>query len=105
VSTSKAKRLTLVRHGNAEQDAEVRDFERPLSRKGQNEALEMARRFLERNLVPDLILARRGVVILAELKSDKGRLTLEQIAWQRAIGEHHRLWRPSDLPSIVRELM
>jgi len=56
VSANQTKRLTLVRHGSAEQDADVRDFERPLSRKGQNEALEMARRFQERGLVPDLIL-------------------------------------------------
>ncbi|MEO8017515.1 MAG: histidine phosphatase family protein [Pseudomonadota bacterium] len=54
---NKAKRLTLIRHANAEQDVDVRDFERPLSRKGQGEALEMARRFQERGLVPDLILA------------------------------------------------
>lgn len=57
MTASKPKRLTLIRHANAEQDADVRDFERPLSRKGQNEALEMARRFQERGLVPDLILA------------------------------------------------
>jgi phosphohistidine phosphatase len=57
LSANKSKRLTLIRHANAEQDADVRDFERPLSRKGQNEALEMARRFQERGLVPDLILA------------------------------------------------
>jgi phosphohistidine phosphatase len=57
LSTTKSKRLTLIRHANAEQDSDVRDFERPLSRKGQNEALEMARRFQERGLVPDLILA------------------------------------------------
>ncbi len=57
MTSDKSKRLTLIRHANAEQDADVRDFERPLSRKGQNEALEMARRFLERGLVPDLILA------------------------------------------------
>ena len=57
MSTNKTKRLTLIRHANAEQDSDVRDFERPLSRKGQNEALEMARRFQERGLVPDLILA------------------------------------------------
>jgi phosphohistidine phosphatase len=57
VSPNKGKRLTLVRHGSAEQDTNVRDFERPLSRKGQNEVLEMARRFQERSLVPDLILA------------------------------------------------
>jgi phosphohistidine phosphatase len=53
----KAKRLTLIRHGNAEQDSDVRDFERPLSRKGLSEANEMARRFQERSLAPDLILA------------------------------------------------
>ena len=57
MNANKSKRLTLIRHANAEQDADVRDFERPLSRKGQNEALEMARRFQERGLVPDLILA------------------------------------------------
>ena len=57
MTASKPKRLTLIRHANAEQDADVRDFERPLSRKGQNEALEMARRFQERGLVPDLIIA------------------------------------------------
>jgi phosphohistidine phosphatase len=57
LSSDDTKRLTLIRHANAEQDADVRDFERPLSRKGQNEALEMARRYQERGLVPDLILA------------------------------------------------
>lgn len=54
--------------------------------------------------VPDLILARRGVVILAELKSDRGRLTLEQMAWRDALGQHWRVWRPADLPRIVEEL-
>jgi phosphohistidine phosphatase len=57
LNADKTKRLTLIRHASAEHDADVRDFERPLSRKGQNEALEMARRFLERGLIPDLILA------------------------------------------------
>jgi phosphohistidine phosphatase len=57
LTSNKTKRLTLIRHANAEHDADVRDFERPLSRKGQNEALEMARRFQERGLTPDLILA------------------------------------------------
>jgi len=61
VSTEKTKRLSLVRHANAEQDGDVRDFERPLSRKGQGEALEMARRFQERGLVPDLILVSAAV--------------------------------------------
>ena len=50
------KRLTLIRHANAEQDSDVRDFERPLSKKGWSEAQEVARRFQERSLAPDLIL-------------------------------------------------
>lgn len=58
---SNPKRLSLVRHANAEQDSDVRDFERPLSRKGRNEAEEMAKRFLERELVPDLILTSAAV--------------------------------------------
>ena len=57
MTAGKPKRLSLIRHANAEQDADVRDFERPLSRKGQGEALEMARRFQERALIPDLILS------------------------------------------------
>lgn len=57
MSPDKSKRLTLIRHANAEHDTAVRDYERPLSRKGQSEALEMARRYQERGLVPDLILA------------------------------------------------
>src|SRR4051812_27550997 len=50
------KRLTLVRHASAEQESDVRDFERPLSKKGLGEAAEMGRRFQDRGLVPDLIL-------------------------------------------------
>jgi phosphohistidine phosphatase len=56
VSAEQNRRLTLIRHAAAEQDADVRDFERPLSRKGQSEAQEMARRFHDRGLVPDLVL-------------------------------------------------
>ena len=56
MKADRLKRLTLVRHASADQDAGVRDFERPLSRKGHNEAQEMAKRLNERGLVPDLIL-------------------------------------------------
>ena len=55
------RRLTLVRHANAEQDADVRDFERPLSKKGLGEANDVARRFQERGLIPDLILTSAAV--------------------------------------------
>ena len=61
MSPDKPKRLTLIRHANAEQDADVRDFERPLSKKGLGEANDMARRFQERSLIPDLILTSAAV--------------------------------------------
>lgn len=48
---------------------------------------------------PDLVLARAGVVVLAELKSERGRQTEAQKRWQQASGGH--LWRPSDWPRIV----
>jgi hypothetical protein len=54
---------------------------------------------------PDLLLARKGVVIHAELKTDKGKLSPEQESWRDSMGETWRLWRPSDWPAIERELM
>lgn len=52
----------------------------------------------------DVVLARDGVVIHAELKTTKGRMTKEQAEWAIALGDSHRLWRPADLPAIAREL-
>lgn len=54
---------------------------------------------------PDLILARNGVVLLAELKGPKTRVESLQSAWLEAIGPAiGRLWRPRDWPDIQREL-
>jgi phosphohistidine phosphatase len=84
VSTS-GKRLSLVRHANADQEGDVRDFERPLSRKGHGEAMEMARRFQERGLVPDLILSSAAV---------RTRETAETFA--RVLGVAPRLLQADD---------
>jgi phosphohistidine phosphatase len=81
----KSRRLTLIRHANAEQDADVRDFERPLSRKGQGEANDMARRFQERSLVPDLILTSAAT---------RTRETAETFA--KVLGVPARLLQPDD---------
>jgi phosphohistidine phosphatase SixA len=58
------KRLTLMRHANAEwKDPQLSDFERPLNRRGQSEAEAMGRRFVEMHLVPTIVLtspARRA---------------------------------------------
>jgi VRR-NUC domain len=56
------------------------------------------------NGFPDLVLARNKVVLIVELKTEKGRVTKEQQKWGDEIGEQYRLWRPSDLDSIREEL-
>lgn len=45
---------------------------------------------------PDLVLARDGRVIFAELKSAKGKPTADQLIWLEALGDLARLWRPAD---------
>lgn len=54
--------------------------------------------------VPDLVLSRSGSVILVELKTDKGELTVNQRRWIRASGDHARVWRPADRGKVEREL-
>ena len=72
----------------------MRDFERPLSRKGQGEAQEMARRFQERNLVPDLILVsaavrtRETADIFAKALGVAARLLQADDSLYLADGEH-----------------
>ncbi len=52
------KRVTLIRHANAEwKDATVPDFDRPLNKRGVTEAEAMGKLLLEQELVPDLLLA------------------------------------------------
>lgn len=53
---------------------------------------------------PDLSLARRGRLIVAELKRHNGRATPGQRRWLEHLGEHGRLWTPSDWPDIMEEL-
>lgn len=53
---------------------------------------------------PDLVLARGGVVLLAEIKLDHSYPEPEQRAWRDAIGAQWRLWRPRDWPQVMVEL-
>jgi len=58
------KRLTLMRHANAQwKDPQISDFDRPLNRRGSSEAEAMARRLIELKLFPTALLtspARRA---------------------------------------------
>ena len=66
---------------------------------------------------PDLVLVRRGQLIFAELKSQKGHLTAEQRGWQADLAHvavglllvapdavREYLWRPSDMEQIAEVL-
>ena len=56
---------------------------------------------------PDLVLVNK-YVIFAELKAEKGRLSLPQQEWlaclARADGVYTAVWRPSDWDDIVNVL-
>lgn len=54
----------------------------------------------------DLVLAKPGYPLyLAELKTAKGKLTMEQQHWQRVLtqstGVIAQVWRPADLPRVL----
>jgi phosphohistidine phosphatase len=89
------KRLTLMRHGDARwKDAGLSDLERPLNRRGSAAAEGMARRLLELELVPDLMLvspARRtqqtAEIVARELSIPARRVVREERLYLAAVGD------------------
>ncbi len=72
--TSSLKQLTLVRHAKSNwENPDLNDFDRPLNKRGQQDAPLMGRRLKERNLTPDLLLASPAY---------RARLTAEVLAKQ-----------------------
>jgi hypothetical protein len=53
---------------------------------------------------PDLVLARDGKVVFAELKSSTGKVGPGQRQWASAIGPNCHLWRPGDMTRIAEIL-
>lgn len=53
---------------------------------------------------PDLLLARAGDVIAAELKRNRGRLDPEQLAWLAELGVLGAIWRPRDAETVQARL-
>jgi len=55
---------------------------------------------------PDLLMVRDRL-ILVECKSERGRLSPTQVAWQEALkaaGAESYVWKPSDWPEVERLL-
>lgn len=56
---------------------------------------------------PDIVLCKSGRFIMAELKTERGKLRAEQVQWLealRASGVEAYLWRPSMWDKIVETL-
>jgi hypothetical protein len=57
---------------------------------------------------PDLVMVKGGRLIFAELKSERGKLTVEQVAWLDRLGSVDGIevyvWRPSDLNDALEVL-
>lgn len=56
---------------------------------------------------PDLVLVRHGRLVVAELKSNSGRVTPEQQAWLDALtaaGVEAHVWRPRDWHAVLEIL-
>jgi len=83
------KRLTLVRHAKSgHKDGSLPDFERPLSRRGKEDAPEMGRRLAARGCAPDALVTS---------PAKRARKTAEKIARalgfpEDAIGEDSRVY-------------
>ena len=59
------------------------------------------------NGFPDIVLAHpKHGVLIAELKTARGRLGADQLLWRDALEPHieYHLWRPSDWDDIVNRL-
>jgi phosphohistidine phosphatase len=97
------KRLTLVRHAKSDWSLPGQnDWDRPLNKRGQRDAPEMARRLRSRRLKPDLILASPAVralttatVMARELKVSAAHVVQDERLYLAA---------PVDLLTVIREL-
>jgi hypothetical protein len=54
---------------------------------------------------PDLVLARRGVVLVRELKREDGALSAGQREWLEHLGELGGVWRPRDREVVRATLL
>ena len=84
------KQLLLVRHGKSDwANQHISDFERPLNPRGLRNAPEMARRILDRNEIPELIISSPALraITTARHFAQVWNKPAEQISQEKAIYE------------------
>jgi phosphohistidine phosphatase len=97
------RRLTLVRHAKSDWSlAGQPDWDRPLNRRGQQDAPEMARRLRHRKLKPDAVLSSPAVRALATASIITHALRVPA----ELIRQDERLYlaSPQDMLGVIREL-
>jgi phosphohistidine phosphatase len=97
------KRLTLVRHAKSDWSLPgQQDWDRPLNKRGQKDAPEMARRLRSRRLKPDLMLTSPAVraVTTASIMARELRVPAAQVRQD----ERLYLATANDILAVIREL-
>ena len=97
------RRLTLVRHAKSDWSLPGQvDWDRPLNKRGQRDAPEMARRLRSRKLKPDLMISSPAVraITTASVMARE----LKVAATQLRQDERLYLASPPDLLAVAREL-
>ena len=96
-SLSECKQLFICRHAKSSwSDASLRDFERPLNKRGERDAPEMGRRLAQRGIRPDLIMASPAVRALQ---------TAHHYASQLACSPDRLLTNPLQYAATARQLI
>ncbi|MCE9615720.1 MAG: histidine phosphatase family protein [Lentisphaerae bacterium] len=97
------KRLYLVRHAKSSwQESTLSDFDRPLNRRGERDAPQMAERLARRGVRPDRLLSSGAVRAITT-----ARVLAEALKYPAsAIEENNRIYEADagDLLAIVRAL-
>ena len=97
------RRLTLVRHAKSDWSLPGQvDWDRPLNKRGQRDAPEMARRLRSRKLKPDLMISSPAVraITTASVMARE----LKVAATQLRQDERLYLAAPADMLAVIREL-
>ncbi|GAK58981.1 phosphoglycerate mutase [Candidatus Vecturithrix granuli] len=84
------KRVYLLRHAKSSwQDSSLEDFERPLNKRGKQDAPEMGQRLRSQHVLPDLIISSpaKRAVATAKIFAEEIGYPKKQIVYEAAIYE------------------